>query len=71
MLKPPSPRFRINGKSGKVATDSTHVEAERLQIYEKISLSHVAESVEEYFDSFSISPKHKHRKAALAEAICK
>jgi hypothetical protein len=71
MVKLPSVRFLINGRSCKVATDSDRIEAERLQIYEKISLSNFADAIEEYYEIFSISIKNKHRKLALAESICK
>lgn len=71
MVKLPSGRFRLNGRASKVATGAERVEAERLQIYEKISLPNVAEAIEEYYDLFSISKKNKHRKQALAESICK
>lgn len=57
-------------KTSKVATSANRVQAERLQIYEKLADMKESE-LEEYFAEFSISQKIKHRKASLAESICK
>ena len=43
--------------------------AERLQVYERLSLPASADRVSEIFGSFSISPKVKQKKVALANAL--
>ena len=67
-----STKMKQSLKGGRTNSSSMYVQAERLQIYEKLSDSHVPDKVlEDYYLTFCISSKEKHRKAALAEHICK
>lgn len=59
-------------KNTKTSVTTDRESAERLQIYEKLADPRVSEKVlDNYYTTFSIPSKGKHKKVALAEHICK
>jgi hypothetical protein len=63
-------RGKLNSGSSNSAAD--RVQAERTQVYERLSLSsHIrAERLHIIFARFSIPLKEKKKKAALTESLC-